>query len=100
VLGHRNYLLFKKFFTSNDLGSSTQGSEGRVMTYYENLIKHVHAAMEKHPRSPVVMITDTFRVVASGKNTGKMAIAIKKYGALGRMTAVFQKPSENQTFIY
>ena len=68
------------------------------MTYYENLIKHVHAAMEKHPRSPVVMTTDTFRVVASGKNTRKLAVAIKKYGALGRMTAVFQKPSENQTF--
>jgi hypothetical protein len=70
------------------------------MTYYEKLIKHVHAAMEQHPRSPVVMTTDTFKVVASGKNIRKMAVAIKKYGAQGRMTAVFQKPSESQTFIY
>jgi hypothetical protein len=70
------------------------------MTYYENLIKHVHAAMEKHPRSPVVMTADTFEVVASGKNTRKMASVIKKYGSEGRMMAVFQKPSANQTFIY
>lgn len=70
------------------------------MTYYENLIKHVHAAMEKHPRSPIVMTTDTFEVVASGNNIEKMSSAIKKCGAKGRMTAVFQKPSANQTFIF
>jgi hypothetical protein len=70
------------------------------MTYYENLIKHVHAAMNKHPRSPVVMTTDTFEVIASGKDVRKMSSAIKKYGAKGRLTAVFQKPSANQTFIY
>ncbi len=69
------------------------------MTYYENLIKHVHAAMKKHPRSPVVMTTDTFEVVASGKNVSKMAAVIRKYGSQGRLTAVFQKPIVNQTFI-
>ena len=70
------------------------------MTYYENLIKHVHEAMEKHPRSPIVMTTDTFEVVASGKNIKKISAAIKRCGAKGRMTAVFQKPTDNQTFIY
>ncbi|MEI6564266.1 MAG: hypothetical protein WCO42_08205 [bacterium] len=70
------------------------------MTYYENLIKHVHTAMKKHPRSPIVMTTDTFEVVASGKNIRKLSSAIKKYGDQGRLTAVFQKPSANQTFIY
>jgi hypothetical protein len=70
------------------------------MTYYENLIKHVHAAMKKHPRSPVVMTTDTFEVVASGKNVRKMASAIRRCGVKGRDMAVFQKPDAHQTFIY
>ena len=70
------------------------------MTYYENLIKHVHAAMKKHPRSPVAMTTDTFEVVAAGKNVRKMAAAIRKGNARGRTMAVFQMPNANQTFIY
>jgi len=70
------------------------------MTYYENLIKHVHAAMKKHPRSPVAMTTDTFEVVAAGKNVRKMASAIRKGNARGRTMAVFQMPNANQTFIY
>lgn len=70
------------------------------MTYYDNLIRHVHAAMKKHPRSPVVMTTDTFEVVATGRNVRKMATAIRKCGDQGRTTAVFQKPSADQTFIY
>jgi hypothetical protein len=70
------------------------------MTYYDNLIRHVHAAMKKHPRSPVVMTTDTFEVIATGRNVHKMASTIRRYGDKGRMTAVFQKPSSDQTFIY
>jgi hypothetical protein len=70
------------------------------MTYYENLIKHVHAAMKKHPRSPVAMTTDTFEVVAAGKNVRKMAVAIRKGNARGRTMAVFQMPDADQTFIY
>ncbi len=35
------------------------------MTYYENLIKHVHVAMNKHPRSPVVL---AFSPVKSSTN--------------------------------
>lgn len=70
------------------------------MTYYETLIKHVHAAMKKHPRAPVVMATDTFEVVATGKNHRKIASAIRKCGAQGRLTAVFQHPADDQTFIY
>jgi hypothetical protein len=70
------------------------------MTYYDNLVKHVHAAMEKHPRSPVVMATDNFQIVATGGNTRKIASVIRKCRAQGRVTAVFQKPDENQTFVY
>lgn len=71
-----------------------------IMTYYENLIRHVHAAMRKHPRSPVAMTTDTFKVVASGKNVRKMAKAIREGRARGRTMAVFQMPDVDQTFIY
>ncbi len=71
-----------------------------IMTYYEDLIKHVHAAMKKHPRSPVAMTTDTFKVGAAGKNVRKMAAAIRKSTARGRTMAVFQMPNANQTFIY
>ena len=70
------------------------------MTYYETLVKHVHAAMKKHPRSPVVMTTDNFQIVATGGNARKIASAIWRCRARGRVTAVFQKPDENQTFVY
>lgn len=70
------------------------------MTYYENLIKHVHSVMKRHPGSPVAMTTDTFEVVASGKNVRKMAAAIRKGNARGRTMAVFQMPNSSQTLIY
>ena len=74
------------------------------MTYYENLIKHVHAAMKKHPRSPVAMTTDTFEVVAAGKNVRKMASAIRKGNALHNIPLVngdyIYVPSSNNKEVY
>jgi hypothetical protein len=69
------------------------------MTYYEKLVKNVHAAMQKHPKSPVVMTTDDFRVVCTGGGQRKIASAVKKCRAEGHVPAVFQKPDENQTFV-
>ena len=70
------------------------------MTYYDNLVKHVHAAMQKHPGTPVVMATDNFKIVATGTNRRKIAALVRKCRAEGRIPAVFQKPTANQTFIY
>jgi len=70
------------------------------MTYYDKLVRKVHAAMQKHPRSPVVMTTDDFEVVSTSGSVRKIASAIRKCRAQGRIPAVFQKPDENQTFVY
>ena len=70
------------------------------MTYYDKLVQNVHAAMQKHPRSPVVMTADDFRVVSTGGTPRKIASVIRKCRAEGHLTAVFQKPDDNQTFVY
>ena len=70
------------------------------MTYYDKLIRHVHAAMKKHPRTPVVMMTDDFEVVSTGSDVRKIASVIRKCRAQGRVPAIFQRPNENQTFVY
>jgi hypothetical protein len=70
------------------------------MTYYDTLVKNMHAAMKKHPRSPVVMTTDNFEVLATGRNERKIASIIRKCRSQGRILTVFQKPDENQTFVY
>jgi hypothetical protein len=70
------------------------------MTYYSKLVRNVHAAMVKHPRTPVVMTTDDFRVVSTGGSVRKIASVIRKCRAQGHIPAVFQKPDENQTFVY
>lgn len=70
------------------------------MTYYDKLVKHVQAAMKKHPRTPVVMMTDNFKVVTTGKDLRKIAAVIRKCRAQGRVPAVFQQQNENQTFVY
>lgn len=70
------------------------------MTYYEDLVKHVHAAMKRHPRTPVVMSTDNFKIIATGTNGRKIASLVRKCRAEGRVPAVFQKAAANHTFVY
>ena len=70
------------------------------MTYYENLVKHVDAAMRKHPRTPVVMSTHDFKVIGTGKNARKIARLVKKCRAEGSVPAVFQRLAPGRTFIF
>ena len=72
----------------------------KKMSYYDRLVEHVQAAMKKYPRTPVVMMTDNFEVVNTGKNARKIASVIRKCRTQGRVPVVFQRPNENRTFVY
>jgi hypothetical protein len=75
--------------------------DGRTpMTYYENLVRHVDAAMRKHPRTPVVMSTHDFKVIGTGRTSRRIAQLVKKCRAEGYVPAVCQRLDPDRTFVY
>ena len=48
------------------------------MSYYQNLINHMEKCMRLHPNSAIVMDSDTFKVVATGKDKKILARRMKK----------------------
>ena len=69
------------------------------MTYYEQLIKHMDKSMKAHPRSTVVMDSDSFKVVASGRDTKKLTRKLKRAKARDGISVVFQQPAENAVWV-
>ena len=69
------------------------------MTYYEKLVWHIEKSMDAHPRSTVVMDASTFRILATGQDTKKLARRLKRSKMDQRVSVVFQKPDKNAVWI-
>jgi hypothetical protein len=69
------------------------------MTYYEQLVKHVERSMNRYPNSTVVMDSDTFEVVATGKTSQILARRMKKAKAVSGVPVVFQRIDDNAVWI-
>jgi hypothetical protein len=69
------------------------------MTYYEQLVKHVERSMNQHPGSTVVMDSNTFKVVATGKSAGTLARRMKRAKPLTGIPVVFQHINDNAVWI-
>jgi len=67
------------------------------MTYYEKLIRQMDKSMEAHPRSTIVMDVNTFEVVATGRNTSRLARRLKKLR--NSNVVVFQRPNPNHVMV-
>ncbi len=65
------------------------------MSYYQNLINHMEKCMRLHPDSTIVMDSDTFKVVATGKDKKTLARRMKK-AKLGRRDSCFISTNESQ----
>ncbi|HEY3761763.1 MAG TPA: hypothetical protein VGN23_08445 [Verrucomicrobiae bacterium] len=71
------------------------------MSYYEQLIRNMGKAMRKHPRSVVAMNSESFKVVATGKNSKELnrrLNKVKKTDGEG-ISVIFQKPGANTVWI-
>ena len=69
------------------------------MTYYENLVRHIEKSMNAHPRSMVVMDASSFKVLATGQDTKKLAQKLRRGKLDQHLSVVFQKPDENAVWI-
>jgi len=69
------------------------------MSYYEQLVKHVERSMNRHPSSTVVMDSDTFKVLATGKSAKTLARRLRKVKGAQGIPVVFQRISDNAVWI-
>ena len=69
------------------------------MTYYEKLMARMDKAMDRHPRSTVVMTADTFKVLAAGSNARKVANTMRKKLKPHQVPVIFRRPMPNETWI-
>jgi hypothetical protein len=67
------------------------------VTYYEQLVKRMKQSMNAHPRSTIVMDANTFEVVATGTNPGRLAGQLKKLRHAN--VVVFQRPNPNHVMV-
>ena len=69
------------------------------MTYYEQLVMHAEVAMDRHPRSTIVMDADTFDIISTGTDISKMAIDSNAAAERGQTPVIMQKPRKPDTWI-
>jgi hypothetical protein len=69
------------------------------MTYYEQLVKHVERSMNQHPGSTIVMDSNTFKVVATGKNARTLARRMRRAKPLTGIPVVFQHVRDNAVWV-
>jgi hypothetical protein len=69
------------------------------MSYYEKLVRHIEKSMNAHPRSTVVMDASTFKILATGRDTKKLARKLRRSKTDQRVSVVFQKPDAGEVWI-
>jgi hypothetical protein len=70
------------------------------MSYYQNLINHMEKYMRLHPNSAIVMDSDTFKVIATGKNMKAIARRMKKAAPLTGIPVLFQRTKAKGAYTY
>jgi hypothetical protein len=69
------------------------------MSYYQNLINHMEKCMRLHPDSAIAMDSDTFEVIATGKDTKTLARRMKKAKSITGIPVLFQRTKANAVWI-
>lgn len=70
------------------------------MTPYEKkLHRRMNAAMEKHPRSIIVMDAHSMEIIATGRDPDTVASRIRSSIKEGQVPLVFKRPKDNQLLI-
>jgi len=69
------------------------------MTYYQQLVRNAEAAMDRHPRSVIVMDAESFEIISSGSETGQVARDAEKAVSQGRTPVVMQKPRHPENWV-
>ena len=69
------------------------------MSYYQNLINHMEKCMRLHPDSTIVMDSDTFEVVATGKDKKTLARRMKKAKLCAGIPVLFQRTKASAVWI-
>ena len=69
------------------------------MTYYEQLVRNARRAMDRHPRSTVLLDAETLELIASTGNPEKAAAHVEAATARGRVPVVLQKPRKPESWI-
>src|SRR5215470_12237091 len=69
------------------------------MTYYEQLVRAMEKAMERHPHSTMVMDYSTRKIVAKGSNTEKVLREFRKKSSGKGLPIIFRKPKANTVWV-
>ena len=69
------------------------------MSYYERLKRHVERSMKRYPDSTVVMDSDTFKIVATGKDIPTLKRRLKKAHQTPKKPVVFQRIKDDAVWI-
>jgi predicted lactoylglutathione lyase len=69
------------------------------MNYYEKLVKKINQSMDAHPRSAMVMDMSNFEIIAKSTDFKSLCKKLPNSCKDGGRFVVFQKPSQNVTWI-
>jgi len=75
------------------------GATRHSVSYYEQLIAKVDSAMQRHPHSTIAMASDTFEILASGKDPDKVARRMRARLKAGQVPMIFRRPRKGETWI-
>ena len=69
------------------------------MTYYQKLVRQATAAMNRHPKSTVVLDADNFNMLAKSADPTKAAEAAHAAADQGRTPVIVERPRHQETWI-
>ncbi len=69
------------------------------MTYYENLVRQATAAMNRHPKSTVILDADNLKVLAKSADPAKAAEAARSAADRGQTPVIVERPRQQEIWI-
>lgn len=73
--------------------------ETAEMTYYQKLVREATAAMNRHPKSTVILDADSLKVLAKSADPAKAAVAAQRAAEQGRTPVIIERPRHQETWI-
>ena len=69
------------------------------MTYYENLVRQATAAMNRHPKSTVILDADNLKVLAKSADPAKAAEAARSAADRGQTPVIVERQRQQEIWI-
>ena len=73
--------------------------ETAEMTYYQKLVREATAAMNRHPKSTVILDADNLKVLAKSADPSKAAAAALSAADQGRTPVIVERPHPQEIWI-